>query len=62
LLHNDIDVVLVLEDIQKADNVRVLAHFENLNLASLQLDVLNGHLFLGHDLDSDRLAGLFVDS
>ena len=26
LLHNDIDIILILEDIKKADNVRVLAH------------------------------------
>ena len=62
LLHNDVDVVLILEDIKKADDVRVLAHFENLDFPSLQLDVLDGHLFLAHDLDCNTLASLLVDS
>ena len=61
LLHDDVDVILILEDIQKTDNVRVLAHLEDLDLSALQLNILHRHLPLGHDLDSNRLASLLVD-
>lgn len=62
LLHDDVDVVLILEDIKKANDVRMLAHLENLDFPSLQLDVLNRHLLLAHDLDCDTLASLLVGS
>ena len=41
LLHDDVDVVLVLEDVQQTDDVRVLAHLEDLDLTPLQFDVLD---------------------
>ena len=61
LLHDNVDVVLVFEYIQEANNVWMLAHLQNLNFTPLQFNILNGHLLLGHDLDSDRLARLLVD-
>ena len=62
LLHDDVDVVLVLKDIEEANNVWMLTHFENFNFSSLQLDILHRHLPLGHDLDSHGLSALLVDS
>lgn len=41
--------------------MRVLTHLENLNLATLQLHILNRHLLLGHDFNGDSLARLLVD-
>lgn len=32
-LHNDVDRVLVLEDVEELDNVRVLAHLQHLNFS-----------------------------
>ena len=61
LLHHNVDIVLVFEDIEEADNVRVLAHFEDLNFSPLQLDILNRHLLLGHDLNCDSFASLSVN-
>ena len=62
LLHNDIDVVLVLKKIKKTDDMRVLAHLEDFDLTTLQLHILHGHLLFGHDLHGDGLARLLVDS
>lgn len=62
LLHHNVDIVLVFEDIEESDNVGMLAHFENLNFSPLQFDILNGHLLLGHDLNRDSLSSLPVDS
>ena len=62
LLHDDVDVVLVLKNIEEANNVWMLTHFENFNFSSLQLDILHRHLPLGHDLDSHGLSALLVDS
>jgi len=41
LFHDDVDVVLILKDIQKANNVRVLAHLEDLDLSALKLNILD---------------------
>lgn len=46
ILHDNINVVLVLEDIEEADDVGVLTHLENLDLSSLQLDILQRHFLL----------------
>ena len=46
LLHNDINIVLILEYIKQTNNMRVLAHLENLDFSSLQLDILHRHLLL----------------
>ena len=62
LLHDDVDVVLVLKNIEEANNVWMLTHFENFNFSPLQLDILHRHLPLGHDLDSHGLSALLVDS
>jgi hypothetical protein len=35
ILHNDVNVILVFEDIEEADDVGVLAHLENLDLSPL---------------------------
>ena len=40
--------------------MRVLTHFEDLNLTSLKFNILNRHLLLGHNLDCHRLPRLFV--
>lgn len=61
LLHHNVDIVLVFEDIEEADNVRMLAHFEDLDFSPLQLDILNRHLLLGHDLNCDSFASLPMD-
>ena len=61
LLHDDVNIVLVLKDVEQADDVGVLAHLENLYLSTLELDILHGHVLLCHDLDCDCLAGLLVD-
>ena len=39
----------------------MLAHFEDLDLSPLQLDVGHGHLLLRHDLDCYVLSGLLVN-
>ena len=41
LFHDDVDVVLILKDIQKANNVRVLTHLEDLDLSALKLNILD---------------------
>lgn len=41
LFHDDVDVILILKNVQQADNVRMLAHFEDLNLTSLKLNILD---------------------
>ncbi len=35
VLHNDVDVVLVFEDIEQPDDMWMLTHLKNLNLSSL---------------------------
>lgn len=62
VLHHDVNVVLVLEEIQKSDNVRVLAHLQDFDFTSLELNILNRHFLLGHDLDSNLFASLLVDT
>ena len=44
LLHDDVNIVLVFEDIQQSNNMRVLAHLEDFDFTALQFDVLHGHL------------------
>lgn len=61
LFHDDVDVVLILKDIEEANNVWMLTHFENFDFSSLQLNILDRHLPLGHDLDSHGLSALLVD-
>ena len=61
LLHDDVDVVLILKDIEEANNVWMLTHLENFYFSSLKLDILHRHLPLGHDLDSHGLSALLVD-
>ena len=61
LLHDDVDVVLILKDIEEANNVWMLTHLENFYFSSLQLNILHRHLPLGHDLDSHGLSALLVD-
>ena len=61
LLHDDVNVVLVLEDVKQADYVRMLAHFKDFNLTTLELDILHGHILFRHYLDCNCLASLFVD-
>jgi hypothetical protein len=60
VLHHDVNVVLILEDIQQTDDVRVLTHLQDFYLTTLKLNISDGHLLFGHDLDSDVLAGLLV--
>ena len=62
LLHDDVDVVLILKDIEEANNVWMLTHFENFDFSSLKFDILHRHLPLGHDLDSHGLSALLMDS
>ena len=60
-LHDDVDVVLVFKNIKQTDYMRMLAHFKNFDLTSLQLNITCSHLFLGHYLYSNIFTGLFVD-
>jgi hypothetical protein len=62
MFHYYVDIVLVFKKIQKTNDVRMLAHLENLDLTTLKLKILRSHLSLGHDLDCHLLAGLLVDS
>jgi hypothetical protein len=41
--------------------MRVLAHFKDFNLTSLQFDVTDSHLLFRHNLYSNTFTGLFVD-
>lgn len=62
MLHHDVDIVLVLEDVQQTDNVWVLTHLEHLNFAPLKFDIGGCHFLFRHDFDGDLLASLLVDS
>ena len=37
VLHNDINIVLVFEDIQESDDIGMLTHLQNFNFSSLEL-------------------------
>jgi len=60
VFHDDVDVVLVLEDIQQSNDIGMLAHLQNFNLSPLQLNILNGHLLLRHHFDSHFFTGVLV--
>ena len=45
-LHNNVNVVLVLEDIKKPDNIGVLTHLQDLDFPPLKLDILDCHFLL----------------
>ncbi len=60
VLHHDVYMVLVFENIKQSNNIGVLAHLENFDLSSLQLYIGHRHLLLRHNLDSHVLAGLLV--
>ena len=62
LLHDNVDVFLVLKNIKEANDVRMLTHLENFDFSSLQLDILYRHLPFGHDLYSHGLSALLMDS
>ena len=62
LLHDNVDVFLVLKNIKEANDVRMLTHLENFDFSSLQLDILHRHLPFGHDLYSHGLSALLMDS
>ena len=51
VLHHDVVVLAVLEQIDQLDYVVVLAHFENLNLSSLLSYLNRRHFFLFDSLD-----------
>lgn len=61
-LHDDVDLLMILENIQKADNVWMLTHFEDFYFTLLKFNVLNTHLFLGHNLYCNFFASLFMHS
>jgi len=41
LLHDNVDVVLILENVKQTDDMRVLAHLKNFNLTTLKFNVLD---------------------
>lgn len=61
LLHNDINVVLILKNVKEPNNVRMLTHFKDFNLTTLKLNILDRHLFLGHDFDSHSFSRFFMN-
>ena len=61
-LKHYIIILIVLKDVYEVDNVRMLAHLEYFNLASLLKHLYMCHILLFHLLDSYFPAGLLVDS
>jgi len=59
-LHDNVNQVLVFENVKHSNNMRVLAHFEHLDLPAIKLDQLLVHfLFLGY-FDGAFLAAFNV--
>merc|ERR1719265_756082 len=46
----------------QSNDIWVLAHFKNFNFSPLELNILDFHFRFGHDLNSNLLASLLVDS
>ena len=59
-VQHDVVVFAVLEQIDKVDNVGMLAHFEHLDLSSLLENLNIGHILFLNLLNSDLLLGLLV--
>lgn len=53
-------MVFVLEDIEQSNDIRMLAHLENFDFSSLQLNISHCHLLLGHDLDCNVFASFLM--
>ena len=62
VLHDYVDVLMVLKDVEQSDNVGVLADLEDLNLSLVQLEVFWVHFLLFQDFDGDFLPCFLVDS
>jgi hypothetical protein len=62
VFHDDVDIVLVFKDVEQSDDVRVLAHLEDLNFSALKLYVRDCHFLLGHDLNGNTLACLLMNT
>lgn len=62
VLHHDVNVLLVLENIKQSDDVGVLTHFQDFDFSSLEFHVLNCHFLLAHDFNGDLLSSLLVVS
>ena len=62
ILHHNVEVVLVLEDVIKSDDVGVLADLKHLNFPLQQLLVLQTQLLLLDYLDCHLLLSLLVDA
>jgi len=55
ILEYNVVVVRVFEEINELDDVRMLAHLENLDLSSLLVDFDGLHVLLLHSLNSHLL-------
>lgn len=60
--HHDENVILVLENVFKLDDVRMLANFEDFNLALKHLLIFQRQIFFLDDLDGNFFACLLMDS
>lgn len=59
-LHYDLNVVLTLEHIEKANNTGMLADFEHLDLAFDEFEILKRQVLLLDNLDGNLLLGALV--
>lgn len=60
-LHDNLNVILTLEDIVESNDAWVLAYFQNFDLTFKELKILEGQVFLLDNLDCDLLFGALVN-
>ena len=59
-LHHDVQVHIIFKDVDQTDDVRMLAHLEDVDLHLEEFLVLRGHILLLHDFNGDGVALLHV--
>ena len=62
ILHDDIDVITVFENVIESDNVRMLAYFENLNFPLQEFYVFQRQILFLDNFDSNLLLTLFMNA
>ena len=60
VLQDDVIVVGVLEQVDQGDNVRMLRYFQDVDLATLLVDLDLFHVFLVDRLNCHFLSGLLM--
>lgn len=60
--HDDVNLVLVLEDIEQTNDIWMLTHLQNLNFSFLKFNILHSHFLLGHYFYCHCFSSLLVSS